>query len=109
MRAFILLSTMAMAMVASATSLTGPRALVILDNLDDTDAYMNLWTDLQGKSGPIQMNRENQQRKDEKHDWMMMPKERVMGKCSQEGDANDRYNTEMNADACLLISCCIVM
>lgn len=48
MRAFILLSTMAMAMVASATSLTGPRALVILDNLDDTDAYMSLWTDLQG-------------------------------------------------------------
>lgn len=48
MRAFILLSTMAMAMVASATSLTGPRTLVILDNLDDTDAYMNLWTDLQG-------------------------------------------------------------
>ncbi|KAG0344659.1 hypothetical protein BG004_004275 [Podila humilis] len=47
MRAFILLSTLAVAMVAHATSLTGPRALVILDSLDDTDSYMELWTDLQ--------------------------------------------------------------
>ncbi|KAG0055232.1 hypothetical protein BGZ83_009287 [Gryganskiella cystojenkinii] len=49
MRASILLSTLAMALVASARSLTGPRALVLLDNLDDTDAYMNLWEDLQSR------------------------------------------------------------
>ncbi|KAF8946228.1 hypothetical protein BGZ52_008956, partial [Haplosporangium bisporale] len=69
MRAFILLSTMAMAMVASATSLTGPRALVILDNLDDTDAYMNLWTDLQERqynvtlrdtSSPVELSKYDQ-------------------------------------------------
>jgi len=49
MRASILLSTLAMALVASATSLTGPRALVLLDNLDDADAYLDLWEDLQSK------------------------------------------------------------
>ncbi|KAF9415651.1 hypothetical protein BGZ94_010441 [Podila epigama] len=40
---------MAMAMVASATSLTGFRALALLDNIDEADAYMDLWTDLQAR------------------------------------------------------------
>lgn len=48
MRASILLSTLAMALVAQATSLTGPRALVLLDTLDDTDVYTDLWNDLEG-------------------------------------------------------------
>ncbi|KAF9973264.1 hypothetical protein BGZ73_003490 [Actinomortierella ambigua] len=41
------LSTMALAWVASATSLTGPRALVLLDSLDDADSYSVLWKDLE--------------------------------------------------------------
>ncbi|KAG0331478.1 hypothetical protein BG000_010853 [Podila horticola] len=81
MRAFILLSTMAMAMVASATSLTGPRALVILDNLDETDAYMNLWTDLQERqynitlhdtSSPIELSKYDQRHYD--HLLILSPK-----------------------------------
>jgi len=50
MRASILLSTLAMALVAQATSLTGPRTLVLLDTLDDADVYTDLWSDLEGNS-----------------------------------------------------------
>ncbi|KAF9305487.1 hypothetical protein BGZ74_010062 [Mortierella antarctica] len=72
---------MAMAMVASATSLTGPRALVILDNLDDTDAYMNLWTDLQERqynitlrdtSSPMELSKYDQRHYD--HLLILSPK-----------------------------------
>ncbi|KAI1303768.1 hypothetical protein EDD11_005307 [Mortierella claussenii] len=38
-----------MALVAHATSLTGNRALVILDSLDDAAHYMDLWNDLQDR------------------------------------------------------------
>jgi hypothetical protein len=48
MRASILLSTLALALVAQASSLTGPRALVLLDTLDDADVYTDLWSDLEG-------------------------------------------------------------
>lgn len=50
MRASILLSTLAMALVAQATSLTGPRTLVLLDTLDDADVYTDLWSDLEGNN-----------------------------------------------------------
>lgn len=50
MRASILLSTLAMALVAQATSLTGLRTLVLLDTLDDADVYTDLWSDLEGNS-----------------------------------------------------------
>lgn len=50
MRASILLSTLAMALVAQATSLTGLRTLVLLDTLDDADMYTNLWSDLEGNN-----------------------------------------------------------
>ena len=51
MRASVLLSTLAMALVAHAThSLTGNRALVLLDTLDDAVNYMELWNDLQGNA-----------------------------------------------------------
>ncbi|KAF9572574.1 hypothetical protein EC968_009717 [Mortierella alpina] len=50
MRASVLLSTLALALVAHATnSLTGNRALVLLDSLDDAVNYMDLWNDLQGR------------------------------------------------------------
>ncbi|KAF8940777.1 dolichyl-diphosphooligosaccharide--protein glycosyltransferase 48 kDa subunit-like protein [Dissophora ornata] len=47
MRVSVLLSTVAIALVAHARSLTGPRTLVLLDSLDDADTYMELWSDLQ--------------------------------------------------------------
>ncbi|KAF9429476.1 hypothetical protein BGZ76_001235 [Entomortierella beljakovae] len=49
MRAFILLSGLALAMVAHARSLTGPRTLVLLDTLDEAVSYMNLWADLESR------------------------------------------------------------
>ncbi|KAG0320387.1 hypothetical protein BGZ99_004545 [Dissophora globulifera] len=69
MRPSILLSTLALALVAQATSLTGNRALVLLDNLDDTDSYMELWNDFQSRdynvtiretSSPIALSRYDQ-------------------------------------------------
>ncbi|KAF9951558.1 hypothetical protein BGZ70_000933 [Mortierella alpina] len=50
MRASILLSTLAMALVANAAhSLTGNRALVLLDTLDDAANYIDFWNDLQSR------------------------------------------------------------
>ncbi|KAG0367769.1 Oligosaccharyl transferase 48 kDa subunit [Gamsiella multidivaricata] len=49
MRATVLLSTLAMAMVAQAWSLTGPRTLVLMDSLDDAVSYMDFWNDLQDR------------------------------------------------------------
>ncbi|KAK3819268.1 MAG: dolichyl-di-phosphooligosaccharide-protein glycotransferase [Linnemannia elongata] len=56
MRASILLSTLAMALVAQATSLTGPRTLVLLDTLDDADVYTDLWSDLEGRHFNLTIN-----------------------------------------------------
>lgn len=56
MRASILLSTLAMALVAQATSLTGPRALVLLDSLDDIDVYTSFWSDLEARHFNLTLN-----------------------------------------------------
>ncbi|KAG0225470.1 hypothetical protein BGW42_004276 [Actinomortierella wolfii] len=47
---------MATAWVTSATSLTGPRALVLLDSLQDTDIYATFWKDLEEREYDISVN-----------------------------------------------------
>ena len=59
MRVSVLLSTVAIALVAHARSLTGPRTLVLLDSLNDADTYMDLWNDLQGKINTLAVSFRN--------------------------------------------------
>jgi hypothetical protein len=53
MRVALLLSTLAMALVSQASSLTGERALVLLDSLDDGASYKELWKDLEGNEANL--------------------------------------------------------
>ncbi|KAG0251221.1 hypothetical protein BG011_007782 [Mortierella polycephala] len=81
MRASVLLSSLALALVAQAASLTGPRTLVLLDTLDEADAYMELWTDMQERhynvtlhevSSPVALSKHDQRLFD--HLMILSPK-----------------------------------
>ncbi|KAF9578113.1 hypothetical protein BGW38_006257, partial [Lunasporangiospora selenospora] len=55
-------------MVATASSLTGGRTLVLLDNLENADIYMDFWTDLQDRDYNVTLHDVNLPMSLTKHD-----------------------------------------
>ncbi|KAF9911318.1 hypothetical protein BX616_010623 [Lobosporangium transversale] len=81
MRVLVLLSTLALALMAHASSLTGERALVLLDDVEGAHVYLELWNDLQAReynltlhdvSQPVALNKNGQRQFD--HLLILSPK-----------------------------------